>query len=341
MVPAALIALALVGSVAGSAPVPQPPLAAANARGVRIVIESLDLALTTPERWRISSDSGPTELVLATGSDRARTTLRVRRSLAVRSPREHLRELAVELGPPFEGIEFESETRRDAGPHSVQVVQAADPARRDALQVRLFVVRLSAEGEHLFWLDGGARDVQRAFEEVLACIAGATAATGPARAVEPGAGPEALRHRASGLVIERHPAGFTPRNVEAAALDGEGLRWVLEGPESIQAELVLTRRSVAPLVDESSAAGSLGTELRNDPTVSGLTSSRERLASQPARRVTWRRSGPGGGHAHETWFFKSGSSLFRLDLVAQPVWLETNQAALEDFRRGLRFAEPE
>ncbi len=142
-------------------------------------------------------------------------------------------------------------------------------------------------------------------------------------------------------MIERHPAGFMPRSVEPTALDGDGLRWTLEGPDSITAELVLTRRSVAPVVDEGSAAGSLGTELRNDPAVSELTSSRERLANQPARRVTWRRAGPGGGRAHETWFFKSGSSLFRLDLVCQPAWLEKNAAALEDFRRGLRFAEQE
>lgn len=339
MVPAALTLLGILGASTILAS-PQAPTAPSTV-GVRIVVEGLDLALTTPDRWRITPESGPLELVLAAGSERGRTTLRVRRSLAERSPREHLREFALELGSPFERVEFTSEAQHEAGPHTVRVVHAADPAGRDGLQVRLFVVRLAAEGEHLFWLDGTGRDVQRAFPEILACVGGATAATGPVRRVAASDGSAAIRHRASGLVVERHPAGFAPRAIEPADLDGDGLNWLLEGPDGVLAQLVLTRRSVAPLVDEASAAGSLGTELRNDPAVSELTSSRERLASQPARRVTWRRAGPAGGRSHETWFFKSGSSLFRLDLVAQPAWLVQNEAALEDFRRGLRFAEQE
>lgn len=328
-------ALILLGLAVGA---PQPAPALFVPAGVRLVIESLDLALTTPDRWRISPLSNPAELVLVSGSERAQTNLRVRRSIAVRTPREHMREIAVELGPAYAGIEFETEVKRTEGTRELTLVSASDGG---SLHARLFVVRLAPESEHLFWLDGSARDVERAFAEVLACIDGATAAGGPVAISNSSTDAPAIRHRPSGLVIERHPTGLEPRSIEADALDADGLAWALEGPSAPLAEITLTRRSVAPLVDETTAAGSLGSELRNDPSAWNLSSSRERLANQPARRVTWQRAGPGRGRAFETWFFKSGSSLFRLDIVAQVEWLETNQAALEDFRRGLRFAEQE
>lgn len=338
MVPAALILWALVHA-GGSAPVRiAPPEPARAPAGLRLVIESLDLALTTPDRWRISTASTPDELVLLAGTERAPLHLRVRRDLSARLPRELMRELALELGAPYSEVEFESEETRPAGEREVLIVSAS----RGDLGVRLFVVALSPAARHLFWLDGGARDVRRAFDEVLACIAGA----GPV--VQSAAGAQgvpvvdsAIVHRASGLVVERHPAGLEPLSVEPEALDGEGLAWAAGEPEAAVARLTLTRRSVGPMVDEATAAGSLGSELRRDAGVSELASSRERLANMPARRVSWRRGHGERALAFETWFFKAGSSLFRLELEAQAEWLTQNQAALEDFRRGLRFVEQE
>lgn len=317
--------------------------------GLRIEAKSLGISFEAPEKWRLSRESTPEQLLLYPGKTKDTPVLRIRRFDGDLKAEERMAEMTRGLPEAESNAHIVSS---ETWSHERMRLETAVVGYKKGSQEWFGYFTLVAQprrSQHAFWIYGRKRDVQRHWDDIKASIL-TTKSLGASKEEEPSAkspsAPPAKDVKAvwadkkSGLQVSSWPAGFNP---EPKSLDRFPKEELVLSPIDDKAHKSTNFRITCDLEAKakttSTAAAELHAALGAKSTVRDLRRLPVQVGGQDAVLIKWVEEKGETAMAHQVHFVQKGESAFRIDYVAEEGWsrARSRRSLLKDFIGGLSF----
>ncbi len=323
------------------------PAVVHSAPEMTVKVESLGLQFEPPQKWRLSRESTPEQLVLYPGKTKTIPLLRVRTFQGDFSTEDRLAAMTRGLPEEEANVHFISSKKwaHERRRYETATVEFKKGSRE---WYGLFtLVTQPRRLQHGFWLFGKKKDVDRQWEVVKASIITArsirlvgsedesTEDSEPEQAVAKEA---AWSDPKSGLSIASWPAGFTPDDSSLKRFHKSGIELLpVDTKAHKSTAFLLTCKLKAKDGAAMDAAASLHTELGEKSTVRDLRRIPVRVGGEEAALIKWVDEAGSSPIAYQVHFVQKDDRSFYIEYSAAEAWsrARSRRSLLKDFIAGI------